>query len=670
MMASPSRVGFMVAIVLIAACNSDTLVTPPRETEPDGSLQATKRVVVIDSTSLPFAGTAADRAAGHYVFAIKGSVPAIAAGDYLAGRQGGLFLGSVLSVKRDRDRLAVELAPAAVEEVFRAFDVHIPFAGGAGSAQSSYGLVRWGAWQLAPATAGAQPSASSRASSPRVTMPFHTSRGTLASADNFDPFNFLLDNFDLCAASEVIEGCGNISAKIVNATFSLTGDLDVGVDISLSGADIHAIVNENFDAGVVFELAGHGSVGVDVPIPEVSFVRPFKVGDIWSGVIEMGVFAQVEGNITGTTVQPYVAIGGSNSIGARASTDNGFEFVYDPEPRFDAGVKVIDLGDLGVKLGVGPVFKVKIEFPDGPGFTLDLRGSRYAEASENLPGLLGLENWHFHFAVGEEAQASGVLDVPFFGWKLGGQVTFPVSHSDLVDMWGTGDLLVVSSTTGKDIFPGQLYQTGVTRTVPSETPAWYAVYSRTLGVNDYQLLRGGLLCGEYLAGAPLIGPFIGGPRDCDIVATSHAVGLTGWAWNCSAGEALPAQVHVRPRNPFDFSERITRVVLDVVCRSAYAVVRDRVWALRAAGAIDLDGIATALSAKLTAAEMARDVGDVAGADSAIQDLMNQLRAQNGKHITLAADAELQGLALLLRTCYETVVPTCSTLTVPPAVAAL
>ena len=117
-------------------------------------------------------------------------------------------------------------------------------------------------------------------------MPFHTSRGTLASADNFHPFNFLLDNFDLCAASEVIEGCGNISAKIVNATFSLTGDLDVGVDISLSGADIHAIVNENFDAGVVFELAGHGSVGVDVPIPEVSFVRPFKVGDIWSGVLE------------------------------------------------------------------------------------------------------------------------------------------------------------------------------------------------------------------------------------------------------------------------------------------------------------------------------------------------------------------------------------------------
>src|SRR2546423_12417595 len=80
MMASPSRVGFIVAIVLIAACNSDTLVTPPRETEPDGSLQATKRVVVIDSTSLPFAGIAADRAAGHYVFAIQGSVRAIAAG--------------------------------------------------------------------------------------------------------------------------------------------------------------------------------------------------------------------------------------------------------------------------------------------------------------------------------------------------------------------------------------------------------------------------------------------------------------------------------------------------------------------------------------------------------------------------------------------------------------
>src|SRR2546428_9995046 len=41
----------------------------------------------------------------------------------------------------------------------------------------------------------------------------------------------------------------------------------------------------------------------------------------------------------------------------------------------------------------------------------------------------------------------------------------------------------------------------------------------------------------------------------DLVATTHTVGLTGIAWNCSAAQALPAQVQLRPRNPFDFLAR-------------------------------------------------------------------------------------------------------------------
>ena len=96
-----------------------------------------------------------------------------------------------------------------------------------------------------------------------------------------------------------------------------------------------------------------------------------------------------------------------------------------------------------------------------------------------------------------------------------------------------------------------------------------------------------------------------------------------------------------------------------MCRSAYAIVRDRVAALLASGAITVGGIVTALDTKLTAAETARAAGDVAGADSALVDLLNQLRAQFGKHITAAAAAELQALATLLKDCYETVVPTCS-----------
>jgi hypothetical protein len=114
---------------------------------------------------------------------------------------------------------------------------------------------------------------------------------------------------------------------------------------------------------------------------------------------------------------------------------------------------------------------------------------------------------------------------------------------------------------------------------------------------------------------------------------------------------------------------LTHLTLAVVCRSAYAIVRDTVAAMLARGAINIGGIATAFDAKLTAAEMARDAGDPAGADSALVDLVNQLRAQNGKHITTTADAELLRYDTLLRTCYETVVPTCSSV-LPAAPVAL
>jgi hypothetical protein len=160
-------------------------------------------------------------------------------------------------------------------------------------------------------------------------------------------------------------------------------------------------------------------------------------------------------------------------------------------------------------------------------------------------------------------------------------------------------------------------------------------------------------------------PFIQDPQDCDLVATTHSLSpLSGIAWNCKLVIPLPSLITLRPRNFFDFSARLTTVRDSVFCRSAYAVVRDRVAAMLAQGGINIGGIATALDAKLTAAETARDAGDVAGADSALVDLANQLRAQNGKHITTVADAELQAFDTLLRACYETVVPTCSS--VPPA----
>src|SRR5207247_9513923 len=106
------------------------------------------RAVVVASPRLRFAGTAADRAAGHYASQIRDTAPAIAPGDYVAGRQGGRFFGRVVSVSRSSGRLTLELAAAVWRDVFPPFKVHIPFTPGAGSAPSPYGTVRWGPWHV------------------------------------------------------------------------------------------------------------------------------------------------------------------------------------------------------------------------------------------------------------------------------------------------------------------------------------------------------------------------------------------------------------------------------------------------------------------------------------------------------------------------------------------
>jgi hypothetical protein len=625
--------------------------------------------VVIDSTHLPFAGTAAERAAGHYTFQIRDTVPVLAPGDYIAGRQGGLFLGRVLSVSRSGDRLTVELAVAAWRDVFQPFKVHIPFTPGAGSAQSPYGLVRWGPWQVVRASRPAHgPLPTPPTASPG--MPFRTASGAPANADDFNPLSFLLDNFDLCAASGLVTGCTNITAKVIDAEFSFTGGADVSanVDFTNFSLSVGATVNEQLNTTLDFQLTGSGSVEVDVPIPDAGFVRKFTVGG-FSGEIEVGFIIGVEGDITGTTVEPHVQVSDTVTTGASVSTSSGFSFQYTGAGHFDAGVKVIDLGDLGVKLSVGPKVEVKLEIGDG-GFDLGAGADGFEENTINLSGLLGFENWHFHADAGTEATLEGALKIPIFNdLNIGGMETFPGPGINLLDLWGTGDLNVASSTTGRDIFPGQIYATSVARTTPTDPPPWFAALATALGVNDSHLFAGGFLCRQFFAGAPLIPPFVEAPQDCDLVATTNTVApLSGIAWNCTALEPSPVVVHVLPRVDFLIGSRLTSLTLSVVCRSAYAVVRDRVAALRASGAIDRDGIANSLTVKLNAAETARDAGDVPGADSALVDLTTELRAQNGKHITIAADAELQAFTTLLRDCYETVVPTCSTAPAPAPVA--
>ncbi len=197
-MRTPSSI-VAAASVVIAACTGDAIVTAPSDpTTPPLALQPEIRLVVIDSTRLPFAGTAADRAAGHYAFQIRDTVPAIAPGDYVAGRQGGRFFGRVVSVSRGSGRLTLELAAAAWRDVFPPFKVHIPFTPGAGSAPSPYGTVRWGPWHVV------RPSRPAQGRTPPAAPAIRTSGGALADLEDFNPVSFLLDNFDLCAASGAV----------------------------------------------------------------------------------------------------------------------------------------------------------------------------------------------------------------------------------------------------------------------------------------------------------------------------------------------------------------------------------------------------------------------------------------------------------------------------------
>jgi hypothetical protein len=658
-------------IALVAACTGDAVLTAPSgPTTPLAAGQPEMRRVVIDSTHLAFAGTAADRAAGHYVFEIRDSAPALAPGDYVAGRQGGLFLGRVRSASTSGGLLTLELAPAAFSDVFPPVKIHIPFTPGAGSAPSPYGVLSWGPWEpvsrpgqkLPTPTPGRLPAPLPRAGPMPVPV-----LDTILS--------FLLSNFDLCAASGLVTGCVNVTAKVISGNFSFHGGVDVDVFPTFPplGIAAQATVNEQLSAAIDFQLTGNGSVEVDIPIPELAFVRKFKSHGL-SGEIELGVIVGVEGDIKGTTIEPHVHIEDTVTAGAKVSTAPSFATQFDPHIHFDAGAKVVDLGDLGVKLSLGPKVSVRLDVFDGK-FELEAAVDRFEEVSENLTGALQFQNWHVHVAGGKEGSLTGILKVPFFGFdQLGGTVGIQFDTLSLVDLWGTGDLEVVSTTAGKDVWPFQTYFTSVARTFPAVRPPWYRVLATTLGVvlgvNDSHLFRGGFLCHQFLPGAPVIVPSITDPQDCDLVATIHSLSpLSGIAWNCNLITPLPSPVTLRPRNPFDFFARLTTVSDSVFCRSAYAVVRDTVAAMLADGRINIGGIATSFDAKLTAAEIARDAGDPAGADSALVDLANELRAQNGKHITTTADTELQSYDTLLRTCYETVVPTCSSVP-PPAPVAL
>lgn len=653
-----ARPAALILAVTVAACARDAahLTAPPDAPPPPPAPAPTLHLVVLDSTALSLSRAATDRAGGHFVFTVLGAVPTLAPGDYIAVKQGGLYLGVLRSASQAGNVLTLELAPADWDEVFKPFDVRIPLTKGAGSAPSVYGEVRWGPWYLVGATQAA----------PAAAPPFRTAAGAPVNAADFDPQDFFLNNFDLCVNGGIVSVC-NISARVVDAHFSLTGDVDVGADIDVLNGTLnaHAFFNQQLNTGLTFQVGGTGQIGVEVPIGP-GFARNFTVGP-FSGKLTVGIIIGLSGSVQ-ATIEPHIAISDTVRTGGSVSSSDGFNFAFNAAGHFDAGVRVVDLGDAGVKLSLGPKAEVTLDIADG-GFSLGAGADGFAEGTANLAGLLGYENWHVLFDVGTEAFVEGGVHVPLIGLGISAEKTFPGPGINLVELWGTGDLDVTTATQGSDVFPGQQYLVSVARAAPGEPPPWATALSSTLGGNDHHRFDGGGLCHQYFPGAPVQLPSVPeGPQDCDLVATGHLVHVSGIAWNCAAAEPLPAPVTVRPRDPFDATARLTRRTVTVTCRSAFVTVRDRIGQLLAAGEIDNHGVANALQSQLAEAERLRDGGAAEDAGRVVAAFTHLVRAQTTKHITAAAAAELQDLATLLEQCYLTTVPTCSTVAPSPVAA--
>ncbi len=643
------------AIIAIAACGSDSeRLTAPATAGP-GPAQPSVRYVILDSTQVSYLAAASDRQMGNYVFQVRGTAPAISLGDYVAGKQGGLFMGRVLSMSRSSDMLTLELARTAWSEVLKPYTMHVPFTPGAGSAPTPYGKVRWGPWRLVD-----------RQGQPlRAPKFLKGSKGLAANALNFDISDFSLDDVDICDIAGI--GTCPITGRIIHAHFSLDGSVDHHFDGSLGSIippelpslSMDLSVSPEVAASLEFRLSGNADIDADIPLV-IGFSREVHVdtffGDV-SGSVSVGLILNIQAHVEGT-IQPFVATAQQVTARVDVSTDDGIAFHFDKHSQFDAGVKLVELGDVGVKVSVGPEVSASLDFPGGD-MGVSARADGFLEGNETQQGPAENPNWYVKTDAGIEASIEGHIAIGLFGIDESGDQTFPGPELDLVELWGTGDLRLTTATTGQDVFPGQVYTAAVARAAPGADPVWSNVLTGSLGISASRLFPGGDLCREFFGNTDIQFPGVpNGPQHCDLVGTAHTVDLSGIAWNCSAAEALPAAVQVMFRNPFDPAARLTNRTIGVVCRSALAVGRDRIDALVASGGIDFN-LANALKVKLTSAETARDAGDAGTAANAMKAFSNLVSAQTGKHISVAAAAELEALEALLTQCYLTLVPTCS-----------
>jgi hypothetical protein len=214
-------------------------------------------------------------------------------------------------------------------------------------------------------------------------------------------------------------------------------------------------------------------------------------------------------------------------------------------------------------------------------------------------------NWHTSCSAKSDLEAGFIIiltelaNIPLTWTRNLGEIP-------LRDDWSTGDLRMVTSTSGIDMDPDG-FQVLVRRSDPNAVPAWDDTDTIHMDPNAVQVLYGGK-CREL--NPDFFDP--GGVMGCDLVATRHELLIDGVMWNCAVqGEADRLRCIVA-------GEQVTET-FDVECVSAYAFLRDKVGAGLLDGTVRNQGLARRqfhrqdqLAPVLLEAVDGRDVGVVEG----------------------------------------------------------
>lgn len=521
------------------------------------------------------------------------------------------------------DTVRIETHPAPWHLVSGAgpLRVRIPMARAAGRT----GPVSWGEWELVEPSDG-------------LYLKSDAGGAQIQSPSPLDVLGLGFDGFELCTGNTG-SFCVGLKPKILEGSCDIRGKIDLEIvwrdpdefchftgpwpwdwDCEFNPVTSMRFVDSlSVNAKLLMELEGSAHAGVEVPLGTIGraitiFGLEGRVGLTINLFGDAGI-EEVRAQ-TGFTLNTGIDV----DVGWSEARNGFYNDSQDPTFNFQPIFVPLSAGVGFVKLGIEPELGLSLQVVE------DLAA---VEASVGLPAYLKFAadlaggptdcpNWHCKNTANldldfELKLALEAMPDPSTSWTL------PISETVISEHWGTGDLMVSTHTTGKDVDPDG-YRIMVRRADPTAEPAWMEEYDLQMRAWDEHLWTGGSC--RYL-NPSLFDP--SGILDCDLVATQHRVQIDGVMWNCALqGEADRLRC-------LEAEEQVTET-FDVDCVSAYAFLMDEVNAALVDGAIRNEGIANSILAKLGNAEMKRDQGDYPAAMGLLRALDHFLAISAGHQV--------------------------------------